>query len=138
VYSLVANGQSLTATQAALIGAYPDQPASQSVFFGPRGSETFKGYGLFDLSVNYAVPVFRSLRPWLKVDVFNVFDNLKQIGWNTTVSPDPNSATDSLGLATGFVPGPSFGAATSNTQFAAPIPGATGGRTFRFALGFRF
>jgi hypothetical protein len=138
VYSLAATGQPLSATQVNLIAAYPDQPSSQTIFFGPRGSETFAGYGVVDVSVNYAVPVFRSLRPWAKLDVFNLLDNQKQIAWNTTVVPDPNSPTDALGLATGFVPGPNFGKATSNTQFPAPFPGATGGRTIRFALGFRF
>jgi hypothetical protein len=138
VYSLAATGQPLSATQASLIAAYPDQPSSQTIFYDSRGSETFKGYGVVDLSVNYAVPVFRSLRPWAKLDVFNLLDNQKQIAWNTTVAPDPNSPTDALGLATGFVPGPNFGKATSNTQFPAPLPGATGGRTVRFALGFRF
>jgi hypothetical protein len=43
-----------------------------------------------------------------------------------------------LGLPTTFVPAPSFGTVTSNTQFPAPLPGTTGGRTLRFAIGFRF
>ena len=138
VYSLAATGQPLSGVQANALAAYPDQPSSQTIFFGPRGSETFDGYGVVDVSVNYAVPVFRSLHPWAKLDVFNLLDNQKQIAWNTTVAPDPNSPTDALGLATGFVQGAKFGQATSNTQFPAPLPGATGGRTVRFAIGFRF
>ena len=57
------------------------------VFFnGERGSETFPGYGLFDTSINYNIPVFRTLRPWVKFDVYNLFNNQKLIGWNTAVT----------------------------------------------------
>ena len=47
------------------MAGYPDAPTNQTVFFADRGSETFKGYGLFDLDLSYNVPVFRSLRPWI-------------------------------------------------------------------------
>jgi hypothetical protein len=137
VYSLRLN-QALTATQNALLSGYPDAPSSEPVYFGSRGSQDFKGYGVVDLSVNYNVPVFRSLRPWIKVDVFNALDNLKQIAWNTTIRANPASVTDNLGLATGYVQGPLFGQATSNTQFPAPLAGVTGGRTLRMSVGFRF
>jgi len=76
VYSLVARNQPITATQAGILEAagYPDGPPNGGpVFFGERGSETFKGYGLLDLSVNYSIPVMGHARPWLKLDVFNVF-----------------------------------------------------------------
>jgi hypothetical protein len=138
VYSLSAGGQRLTATQQALLSAYPDQPASQVVFFGARGSEDFPGYGLLDTSINYDVPVFRTLRPWIKLDVFNLFDNLKQTGWNTTIQPDAASPKDALGLATGYIKSPLFGTATNNNQFPAPLAGVVGGRTLRVAVGFRF
>ena len=45
---------------------YPDLPSTQSVFFGERGSESFKGYGVVDLSVSYNVPVLKSVRPVAK------------------------------------------------------------------------
>jgi hypothetical protein len=128
----------LTATQAALLSAYPDPPPNSTVFFGDRGSQSFKGYGLFDASVNYDVPVFRSLRPWIKLDLFNVLNNDKLISWNTTVKADPNSPKDSLGLPTGYLPGALYGQATSTGNFPVPFNGATGGRTFRMAVGIRF
>jgi hypothetical protein len=137
VYSLRIS-PSLTATQQALLAAYPDRPASQSVFFADRGSESFKGYGVLDVSVNYNVPVFESVRPWIKVDVFNAFNNQKQIAWSTSIKANPASAKDSLGLATGYLPNASFGTVTSNNQFPAPLAGVTGGRTVRFAVGVRF
>ena len=65
VYSLAARNQGLTTTQRAILTAagYPDGPGPTSVFFGDRGSEEFAGYGVLDMSFNYNVPVFRSLRP---------------------------------------------------------------------------
>jgi hypothetical protein len=142
-YSLVATGQPLTEIQKALISAYPDEPSSQDVYFGERGSQTFKGYGLIDIGFGYNVPVFKTLRPYVRVDVYNALNNQKQITWNTTVSQDPISATDALGLATGYTEGSSFGKATSNQDFPIPFTGDgnapfTGGRTYRAAVGFRF
>jgi hypothetical protein len=132
--------QPLTSIQRALLrsAGYPDAPTSQTVYFSTRGSESFKGYGLVDTSINYNIPVFGSLRPWLKFDVFNLFDNLKLIAWNRTVRTDPASPVDSLGLRTGFLKGASFGTADSNSDFPTAIAGVDGGRTFRVAFGFRF
>jgi hypothetical protein len=140
VFSLRANNQAITATQRALLTAagYPDAPVSQNVFFGDRGSQEFPGYALFDTSINYSVPVMHSLRPWVKLDIFNLFDNLKLIAWNSTVLQDKSGPKDSLGLATTYNPGPLFGQADSNADFPAALPGITGGRTFRVAFGIRF
>ena len=137
VYSLRLS-QGPTATQKTLLAAYPDRPSTQAVFFGERGSENFKGFGVLDVSVNYNVPVFTSVRPWIKVDVFNALNNQKQIAWSTSIKADPASAKDSLGLATGYLPNAAFGTATSNNQFPAPLAGVAGGRTMRFAVGVRF
>ena len=137
VYSLRLN-QGPTATQKTLLAAYPDLPSTQAVFFNERGSENFKGYGVLDVSINYNVPVFTSVRPWIKVDVFNALNNQKQIAWSTSIKADPASAKDSLGLATGYLPNAAFGTATSNNQFPAPLAGVAGGRTMRFAVGVRF
>jgi hypothetical protein len=65
-------------------------------------------------------------------------NNQKQIGWNTTVNQDQAGPKDSLGLATNYIKGGSFGKATSNSHFPVPFQGETGGRTFRFAVGVRF
>jgi hypothetical protein len=137
VYSLVATGQQLTSIQRSLLADYVDEPESQDVYFGERGSETFPSYALFDVSANYAIPVFKSLRPWLKIDVFNLFNNDKLIGWDTTVRQDPTSPVDSLGLRTGFVRSPTFGQALGPNDYPMSL-GTSGGRTFRMALGFRF
>ena len=149
-YSLAARNQPPTSTQRALAAAagYPDFPGPANVFFDERGSETFAGYGLLDTSINYEVPVFRSLRPWLKFDIYNLFNNQKLVAWNTTVSQDPASPRDDVGLATGFIRAAAFGTATGNSVTnvnSSAIPtfpqwssGFNGGRTFRFAAGIRF
>lgn len=136
-YSLVATGQRLTSVQRSLLADYVDEPQSQDVYFGERGSETFPSYGLFDVSLNYGVPVFKSLRPWVKFDVFNLFNNDKLIAFDTTVLPDPNSPVDALGLRTGYIESPTFGEALSSNDFPKSL-GTAGGRTFRMAFGFRF
>jgi hypothetical protein len=154
-YSLAARNQSLTPQQRAIISAagYPDEPSSTQnggnmVFFDARGSESFAGYGVLDLSINYDVPIVRTLRPWVKLDIYNLFDNLKLIAWNTTVSQN-TSTVDALGLGTTYTPGATFGTATGNTvtnlysttinTYPLAFAGATpGGRTVRVAVGLRF
>jgi hypothetical protein len=142
-YSLVANSVPLTAIQRSRNPGYARLPGSgtngsQTVFFGERGSQEFAGYGLVDLGVTYQVPVWRSLRPWMKVEVLNMLDNDKLIGWDTTITVDPASALDANGLPTGFTRGARFGTATSTAHFARPRPGMTGGRTYLGAFGIRF
>ena len=137
VYSLVATSVPLTSTQEALLSAYPDAPPDQELFFDNRGSETFPGYAVIDFSVNYRIPAFRSLRPWLKLDVFNPFNNLKQIGFDTTVQPDFNGPLDALGLPLNYIRDDTFGQARSTGDFPRSL-GDPGGRSFRMSFGVRF
>jgi hypothetical protein len=130
-YSLAANSVPLSARQDSLLAPYASGPTSQTLFFDERGSEEFASTNIFDFGLTYQVPVFRTLRPWLKFDVFNIFNNDTLRTWNTTVVADPNSALDSLGLPTGYTPGPLFGQGTSNVNY----PRARG---WQMALGFRF
>jgi hypothetical protein len=120
------------------------------VFFTEaRGDQNFAGYGVFDMSINYDVPVFRTLKRWVKFDVYNLFNNEKLIGWNTTVSPNKATTVDNLGLPTGYTPSSTFGTATGNTVTnlnnaninAFPLSfagGQAGGRTILLAMGLRF
>ena len=139
-YSLAAASVDLTDIQLGLLEAagYPDAPSSQTVFFGDRGSQTFPSVALFDTSVNYEIPIYKTARPWVKFDVYNLFNELKVIRFNTTVNPDPNSPLDDMGLPTGFIRGPQFGQATSTAAYPVPFQGQRGGRTFRVSFGFRF
>jgi hypothetical protein len=160
-YSLAARNQLLSGKQVALMTAagYPEAAnlaalgpiSGNHVFFGALGSETFKGYGLLDASVSYSIPAFRTLRPWVKFDIYNLLNNQKLIAWDTTIRQDPGTPQDDLGLRTGFRPADpaTFGTATGNTVnnlFTSAIntyplafsQAPAGGRTFRWALGFRF
>jgi hypothetical protein len=139
-YSLVANGVDLSDIQLGRNPGYADLPGggSQALFFGGRGTETFPGFALMDLALNYSVPVFRTLGPWVKLEVLNVSNNQKVIAFNTTVTPDPNSPLDDNGLPTGYIKGAQFGQPTANTHYPLWRPGFTGGRTFLISAGIRF
>ncbi len=130
----------ITATQQNKLTAagYPDAPDSQDIYFSERGANSFKGFQVADLAATYNIPVFRTLRPYFNVTVFNAFNNQTLIRWNTTVTPDANSPVDANGLRTNFVAGAIHGLANNNNQFPVPSIGGTGGRTWRFAAGFRF
>jgi hypothetical protein len=140
IYSLRALNQAITPTQRAILAnaGYPDAPGASSVYFADRGSEEFAGFGLFDANVSYNIPILKTIKPWVKFDIYNLLNNQKLISWNTTIRPDPASPLDSLGLRTGYLRGPLFGQATAQTNFPAPFGGQTGGRTFRVAVGVRF
>jgi len=137
-YSLVANSVPLSAVQRARNPGYARVPTSQALFFGERGSEQFAGYGLVDLGVTYQVPVWKTLKPWVKVEVLNALDNDKLVAWDTAITVDPASALDADGLPTGYLKGARFGQGTSTASYPRPRPGLTGGRTYMGAFGFRF
>ena len=137
-YSLVAGAVALTPQQIALNPGYARLPASQPVFFGARGSQSFEGARLFDLAVTYGVPVWHAARPWVKVEVLNVLNNQKLLSWDTTVAADAAGPVDALGLPLAYTRGPNFGLGTSNANYARPRQGMDGGRTFLLAAGVRF
>jgi hypothetical protein len=136
-YSLVATSVPLTSIQEARLSVYPDAPVDQDLYFGERGSELFPGYAVMDFSVNYRIPVFRSLSPWLKLDLFNAFNNRKQIGFDTTVLPDFAGPVDALGLPLNFIRDNTFGEARGTGDFPKSL-GDPGGRSFRMSFGVRF
>ena len=142
-YSLAANSVPLSAVQRSRNPGYARLPGSgtngsQTLFFGERGSEEFAGYGLVDLGVTYQVPVWRSLRPWLKLEVLNALDNDKLITWDTTDYGRPRERARCGRPAHGYLRGPRFGQGTSTANYPRPRPGLTGGRTFFGAFGLRF
>jgi hypothetical protein len=150
VYSLVQTSVPATAAQNAITTnlGYAEGLGSRTVFFGGRGTENFKGSGLFDTSITYDIPVFKSARPWMKFDVYNLFNNDKLIAWNTTIARNSAGPVDSLGIPTTFTKGASNGTATGDTISNSNISGIpafpqwvgaqNGGRTLRFAFGMRF
>ena len=137
-FSLVAGGVPLTAQQMARNPGYARLPASQSIFFGARGSQNFEGFHLVDLAATYSVPVWQSLAPWIKVEVLNVLNNQKLISWNTTITADMAGPKDADGLPLNYIKSAAFGTAMGTTSFPRPRPGLDGGRTFMLAAGVRF
>ena len=103
------------------------------------------------LDINYNIPVFRSLRPVAEVRRLQSVrqpeaDRLQ----HHASAQNAAGPKDTVGLATTFTKGSSFGKATGNTAtnlnyapafntFPLAFHGApAGGRTFRVAVGFRF
>ena len=137
-FSLMAAAVALTPEQVAANPGYARAPANQPLFFGARGSQEFAGYALFDLAATYGIPVWQSVRPWVKVEVLNLLNNQKLISWDTTVAADTTGPKDANGLPLNYVAGPNFGKATSNANYPRPRQGFDGGRTFILQTGIRF
>jgi hypothetical protein len=141
-YSLRANGEPLSDLQLARAEAlgYANEPngGTQTIYFGERGSESFAGFGVVDLNLGYNVPVFKSLRPWVKFELLNAFNNQQLIGYDTTIAADWAGPLDSLGLPTTYTKGPRFGQAARNADYPNWRTGLTGSRAFLVAAGFRF
>ena len=110
----------------------------ETVFFGERGANDLKGYGVMDFAASYNLAVWKSARPWFKVEVYNLFNNQKLIGWDRTVTANATSPLDANGIPTGYVQGARFGQATSGNHYPQPYGGQNGGRAIRFAFGARF
>jgi hypothetical protein len=130
-YSLSTSRVKLTPEQKALDPGYPDPPAYQTIYYKGRGTEFFNGSHLFDLAVTYDVPIIKTVRPWIKASLFNIFNSQPLIGYDIAVTPDANGPKDALGLATNYVKGSKFGNGTSNTHYPTP-------REFNLMMGVRF
>ncbi len=128
--SLVSSSR-LTAAQRALNPGYLGLPFNQDIFFARRGTIEFEDSATVDLTLQHALPVWRTVEPWVRFEVLNVLDEDKQISWNTSITADPTSPLDDLGLPTGYVESPLFGQATSNGNFVSP-------RQYRISAGIRF
>ena len=112
---------------------YVNGPSSRTLLYysAGRGSELYNGSGRFDLSLHYDIPVWRSLRPWLKIEWYNLTNNDKLLYFNTTIRPDADGPRDALGIPTTYTEGDRFGEATSAGDYRSA-------RSFLIAWGFRF
>ena len=118
--------------------------ARQTVFFtGARGDRTSPATGC-STSINYDIPVFRSLKPWVKFDVFNLFNNEKLIAWSTTYLQvrTRRSTRSASTAARRSERGPATPCQSEQRNINAfPLlvcRRQAGGRTFLVASGFRF
>jgi hypothetical protein len=141
VYSLTSTIR-VPAAQLARNPGYPTNDINpnvrETVYFGDRGGYDFKGYGVMDFAASYNMNVWRTLRPWLKVEFYNLFNNQKQIAWDKSIAANLAGPLDANGIPTEYAEGPRFGTATSGAHFVQPFPGQDGGRAFRMAFGMRF
>jgi hypothetical protein len=108
------------------------------VYFGERGSQSFEGFALVDLAVTYAVPVWRSAQPWIKFESFNLFNNQKLIGWDTTITADAASPRDEFGTADRLRGRSEVRPGHVERALPGAARGIDGGRMFDVAIGFRF
>jgi len=130
-YSLVAGSVPVSAVQAARDPGYATPPFSQPVFFGRRGAREFADRHVFDLAVDWTIRRWKSLEPWIKVEVRNLWNERRKIAWDTSVFADPAGAVDADGLPLAYVPGADFGEARTPRDFVTP-------RELRGSLGLRF
>lgn len=131
VFSFTSANVPLTAIQRALGAAYAGLPTTQTIFYDSRGTGEYEAAHLFNMALNYELPVWKTARPYFKVDFRNVFNAQPNIQSDTTLLPDNNGPKDALGIPTTFIKGANFGKPTVLAHN--PVP-----REFRFAVGFRF
>ncbi len=130
--SLAATSVPLSTIQEARIpGSYTSPPTNQTLFFGERGAIDFAGAHVFDLGLNYSLPVWKTIRPWAKLELRNALNNDTLTSWNIAVAPDNNGPKDASGLPTNYVKGRNFGKGTNTANY--PVP-----REFLFSVGVRF
>jgi hypothetical protein len=131
-FSFIANNVPVSAIQRARNPGYATPPTlNTNLFFGDRGIGRFEASHLFDFALTYELPIWKTARPWFKVDVRNAFNAQPLIQFNTTIAVDPASPLDGLGLPTGYITSANFGKDTSNLH--TPVP-----RELRMSVGFRF
>jgi len=141
-FSFFTNNVATTAIQRARDPGYARPPANQTLFYGERGDGEFESAHLFDIAATYQVPIFRTIRPWVKFELYNLFNNQNLVTFNTAVTPNNAGARDADGLPTEFVRGANFGNATAVTHFprTTNTPGGTAvyARTWLVSFGLRF
>ncbi len=142
-FSYVFNGYGISDIQASHDPGYAHAPTSQTLFFGQRGAGTYPGQSRFDFALNYDIPIFHSVAPWIKATVFNVFNTHYLVAYDTSVIPCAADGSGNLptgcaagpvdanGLPTTFVKSNTFGTARSATDYQTA-------RQFLLSAGIRF
>ena len=102
-------------------------------FFGERGTGEFDDFYTFDLALNYSIPVWKTVEPFLRFDVRNLLNYDEPFQWNTTVVAVPRGTgpVDSSGIPTTFTRSTSFGTPRGNGDYLVP-------REYFIGAGIRF
>lgn len=119
-----------TPQQRALNPGYQQLP-NFTYFFGERGVGEYDGSYTLSLALNYDIPIWKTVAPWIKLDVRNLLNYDEPTGWNVSVRPTPGGPVDQFGIPTTFVKASTFGNPRNNLDFVTP-------REYRFAVGVRF
>ncbi|HKB81097.1 MAG TPA: carboxypeptidase regulatory-like domain-containing protein [Thermoanaerobaculia bacterium] len=119
-----------SAASKALNPGYHGVGNSVTMFFGDRGAGQYNATSVFDLSLQYSLPISK-VTPWVKFDVQNALNSKTLLTYNTTIVADPNSPNDALGYPTGFTKAATFGRPVSATSYVIP-------RTYLLYAGIRF
>jgi hypothetical protein len=112
---------------------YVNPPFRRRLYFGDRGIGEYNSTSIFDLALNYRVPIWKSVEPWVKLEVRNLLNDDTLGIFDTQVSANTaaGAPVDAFGLPTTFVRGPNFGKATSALHYVIP-------REFFVSAGIRF
>jgi hypothetical protein len=98
---------------------YNNEPSTVTIFWGDRGAGEYNATSLFDVSLQYSLPIWK-ITPWIKVDVRNILNDDTLITYNTTVNPDAASPVDEWGYPTGYTKAATFGRPTGNASYVRP------------------
>ncbi len=124
---------SLTAAQRAAGASYITLPTSQTLFFDERGTGEYEDIYSLDLSLQYGIPVWKSLEPYVKLTMTNVTNEDSLVTYNTQIAPVTSAGAprDAKGRPTTYTLGPRFGQATASGNYQIP-------REYFVSAGIRF
>jgi len=130
-YSYTRANWPLSAIQRSRDPGYISLPFSQTLYFGQRGAGEYESIWSLDLSLQYAIPVWRTLEPWLQFRVTNVTNESGLLTFNTQINPVADGPLDENGLPTTYTRGVNFGEATRAVDYQIP-------REYFISAGIRF
>lgn len=107
-YSLVDNSFLIIVQQVVGDLGYVMLLMMSNVFFGECGLQFFDDVVMFDFVLCYGID-FGCIQLWIKVEIFNVFDNDKFVIWDIEIFGNIGGLFDVFGLLMIFIEGFNFG-----------------------------
>jgi hypothetical protein len=130
-FSYIATNVPFSAIQRARDPGYSGEGNTQTLYFGERGAGEFESANVFDLALQYRIPAFRSIEPWVKFELRNALNEDSLQTYNISVTPNNAGPRDADGLPTEFIRGANFGRADSEANHVVP-------REYLISAGIRF